>query len=129
MDLLEKTKQFFANDLYAKLSGIEIVDAKEGYALCTMKIREDHQNTSGFVMGGAIYTLADFAAGVASNCGRPVTVTSSAQINFLRAAKCTELRAEAYVIREGTRTNYTEVGITDEHGTLIARSSANGYRP
>ena len=129
MDLLEKTKQFFANDLFAKSSGITIEDAREGYALCVMHICDNHQNASGFVMGGAIYTLADFAAGVASNCGRPVTVTSSAQINFLRAAKCAELRAEAHVIREGTRTNYTEVGITDENGTLIARASANGYRP
>ena len=64
---VEEIKEFFKNDLYAtKLTGIEIVEVKENYAKCKMEITQNHRNAAGGVMGGAIFTLADFCCAVAT---------------------------------------------------------------
>ena len=68
MDRLERAREVFSKDLYAtKLSGVIIEEVKDNYALCSMELTDDHKNAYGGIMGGAIYTLADFAFAVASN--------------------------------------------------------------
>ena len=68
MGTLEEARKIFSKDLYAtELSGIEIDDIGKDYAKCSMKLTEKHKNAYGGIMGGAIYTLADFAFAVASN--------------------------------------------------------------
>ena len=128
MRTLEETRAYFEGDRYAtKLSGIVIEDVAERYALCRMPITEDHKNALGAVMGGAIYTLADFTFAVAANQEETAkTVTLISQISFLSGSKGKELTAEARFIKDGRTNCFYEVTIRDDLGKDIAVVSFTG---
>jgi acyl-CoA thioesterase len=54
-------KEYFDNDRYAAVSGIELLEAEPGRALAKMEVRDMHLNSCKTVQGGATFTLADFA--------------------------------------------------------------------
>ena len=87
-------------------------------------------NAANRVMGAVYYTMADFAFAVANNYDMEssVTVTLSSQINFLSAAKGKFLTAEARVVKEGGKTTFYSIEVTDELDTRIAVISSNGYK-
>ena len=131
MQTLDDVRNFFQNDMYATgTTGIEIADARPGYAKVTLKIDERHINAVNRVMGAVYYTMADFAFAVATNYeyDNSATVTLSSQINFLGAAKGKTLIGEAEVLKDGRATSFYKVRITDELGTRIAEVSTNGYK-
>lgn len=131
MPTLDQVRDFFQNDVYATgTTGIEIVDARPGYAKVTLQIDERHINAVNRVMGAVYYTMADFAFAVATNYDyvNSATVTLSSQINFLGAAKGKTLIGEAQVLKDGRNTSFYKVHITDELGTRIAEVSTNGYK-
>ena len=131
MRTLREVKDFFQNDVYATgTTGIEIVEARPGYAKVTLDVDARHMNAGGRVMGAVYYTMADFAFAVANNYDMEegMTVTLTSQINFLDAARGKTLTAEAHVIRDGRNTTFYRVDVTDELGTQIATVSSNGFR-
>ncbi|MBQ2642167.1 MAG: PaaI family thioesterase [Lachnospiraceae bacterium] len=131
MRTLQEVKDFFQNDVYATgTTGIEIVEARPGYAKVTLDVDARHMNAGGRVMGAVYYTMADFAFAVANNYDMEegMTVTLTSQINFLDAARGKTLTAEAHVIRDGRNTTFYRVDVTDELGTQIATVSSNGFR-
>ena len=131
MKSLEQVREFFQNDAYATwTTGIEIADARPGYAKVTLKIDERHINAVDRIMGAVYYTMADFAFAVATNYEYDggATVTLSSQINFLGAAKGKMLIGEAEILKDGRATSFYKVRITDELGTKIAEVSTNGYK-
>ncbi len=135
MRTLEEVKEFFQNDVYATgTTGIEILEARPGYAKVSLSIDERHMNAANRVMGAVYYTMADFAFAVAFavannyDMEEAVTVTLSSQISFLSAAKGNRLFAEARVLKEGYGTTFYTVEVMDELGTQIAVVSSSGYR-
>ena len=67
-DTTTKAREVFAADRYAmELIGIEIASVGEHEATCTLTLAAKHCNARGVAMGGALYTLADFAAAIAAN--------------------------------------------------------------
>ena len=100
---LEATRKFFADDLFAVHSGMEIKDF--------------HKNARGVVMGGAIFTLADLCYGAACD-GQACSMTS--EINYLHAAKGKKLFAEAKMVKDGRTTVFYEIRVTDDEGRLVA---------
>ena len=132
MKTLAQLREFFSRDRYAtETTGIEILEAGDGYAKVGLKVRDGHMNAGDRVMGAVYYTMADFAFAVASNPDAgdaPITFTLSSQINFLTAAKGRYLTAEAKAVRKGRKTSFYAAEIRDELGTLIATVSSNGYR-
>lgn len=123
---IDKVREFFSTDRFAALAGAEILTADAGYAKCRMKLADDHRNGMGAVMGGAIYTLADFAFAVASNVGRPATVTKESTIRYLRGTKGKTLYAEARCESDGPRTSEFRTVVTDDLGEVIAECRACG---
>lgn len=123
---VERARQVFAGNYFAQWIGCDIDDVAPGYARCSMALRPEHNNALGRVMGGAIYTLADFAYAVASNFDRDVFVTGSSHIRFLRAATGTRLVAEARELRSGRRSCLYEVEIRDDAGELVALAQVGG---
>jgi acyl-CoA thioesterase len=104
-----------------------VIDAvADGYAKCSMTLGPEHMNSLGVPMGGAVFTLADFAFGVASNFDRNVFVSSAADIHFMAPAKGGVLFAEAKQIRCGRRTCLFSVDVTDELGTAVAYVTVTG---
>ncbi len=122
MGNIEEARAIFSKDLYAtKLSGIEIDEIGKDYAKCSMRLTENHKNAYGGVMGGAIYTLADFAFAVASNYEKEqATVSLSSQASFMAATAGDTLFAEAKLLKDGKRNNFFEVTVTDNLNKLVA---------
>ncbi|MFO1399447.1 MAG: methylmalonyl Co-A mutase-associated GTPase MeaB [Burkholderiales bacterium] len=58
---------FCAADPYQRLNGIEFVASGPGTATMRMRVEQQHLNFNGTCHGGAIFTLADCAFGVAAN--------------------------------------------------------------
>ena len=64
---VEEAREFFKNDRFATYNGMQLDELYEDGCVCSMTIREDHKNAYGGVMGGVIFTLADFALAITSN--------------------------------------------------------------
>ncbi len=128
MSDIEKIREFFANDRFATENGAVIEQVGENAATVSMNIESRHRNAAGIVMGGAIFTLADFAFAVASNHNKLGTVSLSANITFLKASKGDRLTAKAECVRDGRTTCYYRVTVTDNTGALIAEVTTSGYK-
>ncbi|MPN54121.1 hypothetical protein SDC9_201790 [bioreactor metagenome] len=127
-DLFSARKRF-KDDIFAtETTGITIEDARENYAKCSLRTDERHRNAGGRVMGGAIFTLADFTFAVAANTEDTMTVSLTSDIRFLGTARGNTLTAEAKCLKSGRTTCAFDVLVTDETGTLIAVVSAVGLR-
>lgn len=130
MDYTDQSRKLFANDLFAtEAAGIKIKEVRDGFAECEMEITPLHLNAAGFVMGGAIYTLADFTFAVAANAGNPITVTLSSNINFVNASKAPVLYAQAKCVKNGCGVCFFDVTVKEGDGKIIAAVQAEGYRP
>lgn len=124
---LDEVRERFSHDRFATVNGAVIDEIGEGCARCSMALKDTHRNALGAVMGGAIFTLADFAFAVASNWNKNPQVSLNASISFLGRAKGERLIAEARKIREGKKTCYYEVIISDELGNQVAHMTSNGF--
>ena len=78
-------------------------------------------------MGGAIFTLADFAFAIASNWNKPTCVSLTSQITYLGRAKGTKLIAEASKVKEGRTTSYYLVEVKDNLGNQVAHVTSSGF--
>lgn len=124
---LKEIRERFSHDRFATVNGAVIEEVAEGYAKCSMQLTDDHKNALGAVMGGAIFTLADFTFAVATNWQETAVVSLNASITFLGKAKGTTLIAEAKKVRSGRTTCYYTVEITDELGSQVAHMTSNGF--
>ncbi len=85
-----------ANEGTGAAWGIEIEEAREGYARVAMTVRADMLNGHGIVHGGMVFALADTAFAYACNSRNVATVAQAASIVFLSSAAVGErLIAEA----------------------------------
>jgi len=130
MTEIDRIRETFSRDRFAtEAAGITIEEAGIQYARCGMAIQPVHLNARGAVMGGAIFTLADFTAAVAANGWKetPDVVTLNSSISFLSPAKGKMLIGEANCLKDGRSTCLYEVKITDELGTFVAHAAVNGF--
>jgi len=76
----------FNQSEYARLLGLEILDARPGYARVRMDVA-GKRNQHGNAHGGAVFSLADQAFGIAANLSDVEEVALSAQICYLSPAE------------------------------------------
>ena len=124
---LKEIQEIFQGDRFAREMGAEIVEARQGYARCVLPLTEHHKNAAGGVMGGVLFTLADFAFAVAANYEQMTTVSLTSPINLLSRVKGTCLEAAATCIKAGRNTCCYHVTITDDLGTLVAQLTTIGF--
>ena len=123
----ELTRSIFEDDGYVKLSGIEIVEITKEQATVRADIKKEHLNANGFVQGGMLYAVADFAFAVLANYLHPVTVTQCGHINYVRAAQTNSITAIAKeTVRAGHNT-ISEVTIYDDKGSVCCVCNFNGF--
>lgn len=129
MDLLTKAREIFKKDLFAtEATGITIEAVEENYAKCQLIVEEKHRNAVGGVMGGVLFTLADFTFAVAANIGGDMTVSVTSHITYLNPVKGKVLTAETQCEKAGRRTCSLMIYITDEYDTPVANVSITGMR-
>lgn len=107
--------------------GFQLAETGEGTAVVEMTPTPDMANTSGFVHGGIISTLADSAMGRSVHTLKPGVIRAVSfdlKLNFINAAKIGEkLRATGKVVHAGRRTVVTECRVEDGSGRLVATAS------
>ena len=95
-----------------------------GVGTVRMPIQDHHLQDSGYVQGGLIVTLADYAfyQAVKSRLSPGQrTVTVELKVNFIAGAKEGELTAKAKVVSEGRRIFVVEGEVSDSNGVMVAR--------
>ncbi len=101
--------------------GVEIEEAREGYARIRMRLRADMLNGHGIGHGGMVFALADTAFAYVCNGRNLRSVAAQASIIFLDQAREGEVliaegREQALVGRSGV----THVSVRTEDGRAIA---------
>ena len=125
---INEVKKRFENDRFATENGAVIEEIQDGYARCSMALEARHKNAAGSVMGGAIFTLADFAFAVAANsCAERISVSLQHDITYLAPARGKTVIAEARCVKAGRTACLYTVDVTDDVGTHVAYMTVNGF--
>nr|WP_326213241.1 PaaI family thioesterase [uncultured Oscillibacter sp.] len=99
---------------------IRLESAEADCAVYRLDIRPESRNPFGMVHGGALYTLADDAAGGAAHSDGRHYVTQHGDLHFLDNRAHGIIRAAGRVRHRGRSTVLVDVEITDESGALLA---------
>ena len=125
---LEEAREFFYKDKYAVNTGITLDEITEEEAVCSLDLTDDHRNAYGGVMGGVIFTLADFAFAVLSNQIHQLTVAQQVDIHYLSAPKGNKLIARATCRKSGRTSSIVNVDISDDTGRDVAQFIGTGFK-
>ena len=132
MASLEEIRKFFEGDKYAtEATGIVIEKAEKGHSVVTLEPDGRHLNAVGGLMGAVYYTMADFAFAVAENCvldSDTVTVTQTAQINFMRPWRGGRVTCTADIVKDGRAVCLYEVKVLDQENKELALIIVNGFK-
>jgi len=113
--------RMLANEGTGPAWGVEIEEAREGYARIRMTLRDDMLNGHGTAHGGMIFALADTAFAYACNSRNVKTVAAQASIVFLDSARAGEvLIAEARETALAGRSGVYHVAVRGEDGRAVA---------
>ena len=125
---LEDARAYFEGDRFALENGITLDAISERGAVCGMALSDRHRNAEGGVMGGAIFTLADFAFAALTNDKERATVAQQVSINYLSASKGTKLTATARYKKDGRTSCVVNIDVTDDTGREIAQFVGTGFK-
>ncbi len=125
---LEEAQEYFKGDIFATDNGMQIDKLDDNESVCSMTLDGRHKNANGGIMGGVIFTLADFAfATLSNNIHRP-TVAQQVSINYLGAPKGNRLTARAVCKKTGRSSTIINVDVTDDTGRDIAQFIGTGFK-
>ena len=105
---------------FVRYNHIEVEEVERDRALLSLAIRPESLNVHGQIHGGAIYAMADNAAGCATSTDGRSYVTQASDMHFLRNQTEGIVKAEACVRHRGRTTVLVEVSVTGEGGKLLA---------
>lgn len=116
---------------FGALLGMEVVTLTHEKAQVTLSLGNPSllNATGNTTHGGAIFSLADTAAGVAAWASGFFCATASANIHYIAPTlDATMLTATAIPLQRGKRLSVFDVGVVDETGRLIAQGTFS-YMP
>lgn len=111
------------NSQYLQSNDMKVTEVRKGYARVEMLIDQHILNVHGFVHGGALYSLADTAAGAASFATGRDSVTLTGTINYIKPGKGGKLIGIATEISHGRTTGVYEVFIYNDDSILLSRAT------
>lgn len=126
----ELLKAASARVSFLRFMGIELVDGGAGWVKMRLPFRAELLQPSS-MHGGAIYALADSAAAHALMTlvlPEQAATTVEQRINFFKPVKDRDIFAEAHIVNLGKTLAYSEVSVTLDDGTLVAKSTATLMR-
>jgi uncharacterized protein (TIGR00369 family) len=112
---------------FGKTLGFSVERIVSGEAVVSAACMPHLHNVFGYTHGGAIFSIADTAIGlahVASLAEGQTAATVECRITYMRPALEGLLRATARVVKPGRTLSFYECDITDDAERLMARVSA-----
>ena len=125
---IDEARVYFSDDRFATENGAMLDELDESHAVTSMTLSARHRNAFGGVMGGAIFTLADFAFAALTNGREKVTVAQQVSISYLSAPKGGRLIATARYRKDGRSSCVVNVDVTDDTGRDIAQFVGTGFK-
>lgn len=118
----EELKNRIKTDDFTAYNGVYAESIEEGRAVMAVDLNVHSMNIWGIPHGGLLYTLADVAAGVATqSCFTGINKTVSGTLNFLDAdVAASKLTAVGVVDRIGRTMAFCTVQIRSDNGILLA---------
>lgn len=116
-------KRLNGNSQFLQSNDMKVIELWEGHARVEMVIDEQILNVHGFVHGGALYSLADTAAGAASFATGRDSVTLTGSINYIKPGRGGKLIGVASEISRGRTTGVYEVFIYNDASLLLSRAT------
>ena len=125
---IEEAREYFSRDRFATENGMTLDELDESHAVTSLVLADRHKNAFGGVMGGAIFTLADYAFAALTNDAKNVTVAQQVSINYLSAPKGAKLFARATYRKDGRSSSVVNVDVTDDTGRDVAQFVGVGFK-
>ena len=125
---IENARAFFSSDRFATENGMTLDELDDGRAVCSLALSERHRNAQGGVMGGAIFTLADFAFAALTNDRDRSTVAQQVSVSYLAAPRGGRLVATARYRKDGRSSCVVNVDVADDTGRDIAQFVGTGFK-
>ena len=122
----ESMKRLVARDPYPVSLGIECLDGAPGRAVVRMQVSERHLNLNGSCHGGAIFSLADTAFGLASNAYGVAVAGIDVHITYIAAAKLGDVLTATEVSRNRKLGVY-RIEVSNAENVLIAGFTGTAY--
>lgn len=119
-DLIDRLN---GNSQYLQSNDMKVTELRKGYARVEMVIDQQILNVHGFVHGGALFSLADTAAGAASFATGRDSVTLIGTINYMKPGKGGKLIGVATEINAGKTIGVYEVFIYNDEEMLLSRAT------
>lgn len=119
------------NDPFCDYLDITFDEIGEGTATARMTVMESHLNFAGVLHGGAVFTLADAAAGAAlsSRVGEDASIALEANVSFLSAVdEGDTVIATAEISHESRKTAEITVTLETDGGARVASYRCRGYK-
>ena len=118
------------NDHFAKENGMVITRLEEGLSEAVLTASERHFNGVGIIMGGALFTLTDFAFAAGLNSFGFRAVGMNASTSFLKPGKGVpgaKFTARARLVSKTRRTAVFDVNVYDDMDRLLTHSIMTGF--
>ena len=125
---IEEAREFFKDDKFATNTGIQIDELSEDSCQCSLELNDGHKNAVGGVMGGVMFTLADFSFAVLSNHLHSPTVAQQVSVNYLSAPKGEKLIAKAICKKNGRSSSIINVDVVDDTGRDVVQFVGTGFK-
>ena len=125
---LKEAQEVFRGDRFATANGMQIDELGEDWCVCSMTLTENHRIAYGGVMGGVIFTLADYALAVTANQIHYLSVAQQVSINYLSAPKGQRLTAKSRCVKSGKSTTVINVDVSDETGRQVAQFTGTAFK-
>ena len=125
---IEEARAFFSGDRFATENGMTLDELDGRHAVCSLALSERHRNAQGGVMGGAIFTLADFAFAALTNDRDRSTVAQQVSVSYLASPRGGRLVATARWRKDGRSSCVVNVDVADDTGRDIAQFVGTGFK-
>lgn len=107
--------------------GMKLIDAGRGWSKVHLPFSPALANGAGVMHGGAVFTAADAAVGVAAMGlleADENVATIEMKVNFIKPVTDGEIVAEARILHKGRNTAVGEAVVKDADGRLVAQALA-----
>ncbi|MDX1481350.1 MAG: PaaI family thioesterase [Woeseiaceae bacterium] len=117
---------------YLDFLGFKLTTWKEGFVRLEMPVRQEHQNTVGYLHGGVISSLLDIAGAFAGSYGRSedyVSVTINLNTTFISPSRSASVVAEGELVRRTKSLFFAQSRIMDPETNRLCATATGTYKP
>ena len=119
-DFTEKMRRAAERNAFTVYNHIDVLSVTTEKSVVKLDINPQSKNPYGMVHGGALYSMADNAAGFLVSTDRRKHVTQSGNLHFLGNQSEGTIFATARIRHRGKKTALVTVDITGDNDKLLA---------